>query len=69
MMKIHEQYFKTKKRISLSFVSSKNKIYEFPVPEDSILILKNGFLCYKEKRSLDNEVGFLYHGYIEKLNE
>lgn len=44
-----------------------NDSYMKKVPVGTILELKDGDLCLDGTRSIDNEVGYLYHGYIKEI--
>jgi hypothetical protein len=52
----------------LTFLT-RNDSYMKMVPKGSVLDFKNGDLWFDGCKSIDNEVGFLYHGYIEEYNE
>ena len=46
-----------------------NDSYMIKVKKGAILGYRNGDLVYDGKRSIDNEVGLLYHGYIREIAE
>lgn len=50
----------------LTFLT-RNDSYMEKVPIGTILTLVNGDLCYNGKISIDNQVGYLYHGYIKEV--
>lgn len=54
--------------IYLTFLTY-NDSYMQKVPKGTILEYRNGDLVYKGKRSIDNEVGLLYHKYIREITE
>ena len=60
--------YKTLVAFYLTFLTH-NDSYMEKVPVGTILTLVNGDLCYNGKISIDNQVGLLYHKFIEEYNE
>lgn len=58
--------YKTLVELYLTFLSH-NDSYMVKVPAGEILTLVHGDLCYRGKVSIDNEIGFLYHKFIEEI--
>ena len=59
--------YKTNTDLYLTFLTH-NDSYMEKVPAGSILTVVNGDLCYNGKISIDDQAGYLYHGWIEKWN-
>ena len=58
----------TKTELYLTFLTRQDSYME-KVPVGTILTLVNGDLCYNGKISIDNQIGFLHHGYITEYPE
>ena len=58
----------TKTELYLTFLTRQDSYME-KVPAGTILTLVNGDLCYNGKISIDNQIGFLHHGYIAEYPE
>lgn len=59
--------YKTLQELYLTFITSSNSEGMLKVPKGSTLELRNGYLYYNGKCSIDNEIGLEYHRYIEEV--
>jgi hypothetical protein len=60
--------YRTLVELYLTFLTH-NDSYMERIPVGTILTMYQGDLCYNGNKSIDNEQYFLYHRYIETVNE
>lgn len=58
----------TKTELYLTFLTPQDS-YMKKVPTGTILTLVDGDLCYAGKASIDDHIGYLYHGFIAEYPE
>ena len=58
----------TKTELYLTFLTRQDSYME-KIPIGTILTLVEGDLCYNGKASIDDHIGYLYHGFIAEYPE